>query len=98
MLRTFEGGAAGSRRQVGRRFSCIVAGQSSSTELLHGCPVVTATGQMLGRVRSILVDTRSRQLRYVVLAPRGGKGSVAIPWHALYFDSAMLRLVYYTYS
>lgn len=97
-LKTFDGGATVTNRIGGKRFSCLLAGQSSATELLRACPVVTASGQSLGRVRSVLLDMRSRQLRYVMLAPHHGKASVAIPWHALYFDSALVRLVYYTYS
>jgi hypothetical protein len=97
-LKTIDGGAAATNRPGGKRFTCLLAGQSSATELLRSCPVVTASGQSLGRVRSVLVDTRTRQLRYVMLAPHQGKSPVAIPWHALYFDSALVRLVYYTFS
>jgi hypothetical protein len=96
MLKTFEGGPviAGDRH----RFACMSAGQSSATELLRACPVVTATGQPMGRVRSVMVDLRSRQLRFVVMAPTQGKATVVIPWQALYFDSSLVRLVYYTFS
>jgi hypothetical protein len=52
----------------------------------------------MGRVRSVLVDLRSRQLRYVIVTPQHGKAQVVIPWQALYFDSSLVRLVYYTYS
>jgi len=97
MLKTFEGGTLGARGGR-RRFACMSAGQSSATELLRSCPVVTATGQAMGRVRSVLVDVRSRQLRFVVVAPQHGKASIVIPWQALYFDSSLVRLVYYTYS
>ncbi len=97
MLKTFEGGPAAGKGNR-RRFACMSAGQSSATELLRSCPVVTATGQAMGRVRSVLVDVRSRQLRYVVVAPQHGKANVVIPWQALYFDSSLVRLVYYTYS
>ncbi|MDB5841010.1 MAG: PRC-barrel domain containing protein [Herminiimonas sp.] len=99
MLRTFDGGSQTGRPGSGeRRFSCIFARDSTATELLHGCPVVSAGGTIIGRVKSILVDARSRQLRYVVMAPRSGGASVSIPWHALYFDSALARLVFYTYG
>jgi hypothetical protein len=99
MLRTFNGGSrAKSPRTGNRRFSCIFARDSIATELLHGCPVVTAAGDTIGNVKSILIDARTRQLRYVMLAPRRGSASVAIPWHALYFDSALARLVFYTYN
>jgi hypothetical protein len=60
--------------------------------------VVTAVGQALGRVRSVMVDVHSRQLRYVVVAPGQGKAPIVIPWRALYFDSTRLRLVYYTFT
>lgn len=99
MLHTFDGGARSPQPKAGeKRFSCIVARESSATELLHGCPVMTAAGEPLGRVKSILIDAKTRQLRYVLLSTRRGRASVAIPWHALYFDSALARLVFYTYS
>ena len=99
-FQTFEGGSRlGPTRVVGtRRFSCVVARDSVATELLHGCPVVTAAGETLGRVKSILIDPKTRQLRYVIVDPRRGDASVAIPWQALYFDSALIRLVFYTYN
>jgi hypothetical protein len=97
MLKTFEGGN-GTAKARRRRFACMTAGQSSATELLRSCPVVTATGQSMGRVKSVLVDVRSRQLRFVVVSSQSGKASVVIPWQALYFDSSLVRLVYYTYS
>lgn len=97
-IKTIDGDATATKPTVGKRFSCLLAGQSSATELLRSCLVVTASGQRLGRVRSVLVDTHSRQLRYVMLAPHQGKSAVVIPWHALYFDSALVRLVYYTFS
>ena len=78
------------------RFSSLFARDASATEMLQGCPVVTATGDWVGAVRSILIDARSRQLRYVMLLSRPGNAMVAIPWHALYFDSSLSRLVYFT--
>jgi hypothetical protein len=99
MLRTYNGGSRSPHSSPGeKRFACIVARESSATELLHGCPVMTAAGETIGRVKSILVDAKTRQLRYVLLSTRRGRASVAIPWHALYFDSALARLVFYTYS
>jgi hypothetical protein len=98
MLKTFNGGSRSRPPKAGeKRFACIVARDSTSTELLHGCPVVSASGETLGKVKSILIDARTRQLRYVLLAHRVGDASVAIPWHALYFDSALARLVFYTF-
>jgi len=97
VLKHYEGGS-GTVKAKDKRFACMNAGQSSATELLRACPVVTATGQMMGRVKSVLVDVRSRQLRFVVVTPQGGKAPVFIPWQALYFDSALVRLVYYTFS
>jgi hypothetical protein len=81
-----------------KRFTCMAAAQSSATELLRSCPVVTATGQSMGRVRSVLVDARSRQLRFVTLTPNNSKATVTIPWQSLYFDAEFARLVYYTFS
>lgn len=67
-----------------------------ATEMLHGCPVVTGAGDMIGHVRSILIDAKTRQIRYVLLSSSASNASVAVPWHALYFDSALMRLVFYT--
>jgi len=97
MLKNVEGGS-GAAKARRRRFACMTAGQSSATELLRSCPVVTASGQAMGRVKSVLVDVRSRQLRYVIVASHGSKAPVVIPWQALYFDSSLVRLVYYTFS
>lgn len=99
MLRTNNGGSRASKSNTGeKRFSCIVARDSTATELLHGCPVMTATGELIGKVQSILIDMKTRQLRYVMLSTRRGRATVAIPWHTLYFDSALARLVFYTYA
>ena len=51
-----------------------------------------------GSVRSLMVDVRSRQLRYVVVATGQGKAPIVIPWRTLYFDSTRARLVYYTFT
>jgi len=97
ILRILKGGASNrSGRARGPRFSSLFARDASATEMLQGCPVVTATGDWVGAVRSILIDVRSRQLRYVMLLSRPGNALVAIPWHALYFDSSLSRLVYFT--
>ncbi|MEY4207616.1 MAG: hypothetical protein RLZZ20_768 [Pseudomonadota bacterium] len=93
MLTTSAGGS-----RARKRFACMAAGHSSATALFRSCPVVTAVGQALGRVRSVMVDVHSRQLRYVVVAPGQGKAPIVIPWRALYFDSTRLRLVYYTFT
>lgn len=99
MSHTFNGGSRSGMPKVrAKRFSCIFARDSAATELLHGCPVVTGSGEIIGRVKSILVDSKTRQLRYVMLASKEGDASVALPWHALYFDSVLVRLVFYTYS
>jgi hypothetical protein len=97
ILRILKGGASSrSNRARAPRFSSLFARDASATEMLQGCPVVTATGDWVGAVRSILIDVRSRQLRYVMLLSRPGNALVAIPWHALYFDSSLSRLVYFT--
>jgi hypothetical protein len=99
MLKTFNGGARARPAGVrDKRFACIFARDSTATELLHGCQVVTAGGENLGKVKSILIDARTRQLRYVVMSRGTGSSTVAIPWHALYFDSALARLVFYTFT
>lgn len=81
-----------------KRFNYMTAEQSSATDLLRSCPVVTATGQAIGRVRSVLVDARSRQLRFVNVNSNNSKATVTIPWQALYFDADLARLVYFTFS
>ncbi|MBK4736343.1 PRC-barrel domain-containing protein [Noviherbaspirillum pedocola] len=97
MLRILKGGSdANPARSCKPRFSSLFARDASATEMLQGCPVVTAAGEWIGAVRSILIDTRSRRLRYVMLLSRPGNALIAIPWHALYFDSALSRLVYFT--
>lgn len=99
LLRVVKGGAqVRAVRPRTSRFAGLFARDASATEMLHGCPVVTAAGDWVGAVRSILVDSRSRQLRYVMLLSRPGNAIVAIPWHALYFDSTLSRLVYFTYA
>lgn len=98
MLTTSDGESPAGGSRYRQRFDCMVAGQSPVTALFRSCPVVTAVGQMLGRVRSVMVDVRSRQLRYVVVAPSLGKAPIIIPWQTLYFDSTRTRLVYYTFT
>ena len=78
------------------RFARLSANESSTADLLHGCPVVTAGGENIGTVDHLMVDVHTHQLRYVVLAHSKNGAVVAIPWQALYFDSAMARLVFYT--
>jgi hypothetical protein len=97
ILRILKGGSdVNPARTRKPRFSSLFARDASATEMLQGCPVVTAAGEWIGAVRSILIDTRSRRLRYVMLLSHPGNALIAIPWHALYFDSALSRLVYFT--
>ena len=98
MLKTSNDAMQPNGRGTRKRFTCMTAGQSSATELLRACPVVTAAGQTMGQVRSVLVDARSRQLRFVTVISNNSKATVTIPWQALYFDSDLVRLVYYTFS
>lgn len=92
----------GSRTRASRfkagppRFARLSADDSSTADLLFGCPVVTAHGEKIGTVDHLMVDILTHQLRYVVLARRRGEAIVSIPWHALYFDAAQGRLVFYT--
>lgn len=86
-----------SRRNAGPpRFARLSANDSSTADLLYGCPVVTAHGERIGTVDHLMVDILTHQLRYVVLARRRNDAVVSIPWHALYFDAAQGRLVFYT--
>ncbi len=98
MLKTSNDPTQPNGQRTRKRFTCMTAGQSSVTELIRSCAVVTATGQTIGRVHSVLVDVRSRQLRFVTVAPDNSKATVTIPWQALYFDAELTRLVYYTMS
>jgi len=92
----------GSRRRPARprtgpaRFTRLRAHESSTADLLYGCPVVTSDGQKIGIVDHLMVDAATSQLRYVMLAPKRRGAVVAIPWQALYFDAAMAQLVFYT--
>ena len=98
MLKTSNDTTLPNGRGVRKRFTCMTAGQSSATELPRACPVVTATGQQMGRVRSVLMDAHSRQLRFVTVSSDKSKATVTIPWQALYFDSDLVRLVFYTFN
>lgn len=80
------------------RFIRLVPGESDTAALLRGCPVVTATGERLGRVDYLIVDAQTHQMRYVVLGRRRHGATVALPWHTLYFDSAAAQLVFYTWA
>ena len=82
-----------------QRFSRVFARDSLATELFNGCPVVTAAGVEIGEVDALLVDRKTHRVRYVVVSGNSQhEASVTIPWQALYFDSALGRLVFYTYS
>ncbi|HYD94882.1 MAG TPA: PRC-barrel domain-containing protein [Noviherbaspirillum sp.] len=98
MQRTIGGSRTrSSRSNAGApRFARLSASDSSTADLLYGCPVVTATGEKIGTVDYLMVDVVTHQLRYVVLAHKRNAAVVSIPWHALYFDAAMGRLVFYT--
>ena len=92
----------GSRTRTSRlkagppRFARLSPNDSSTADLLYGCPVVTAHGERIGTVDYLMVDILTHQLRYVVLARKRNEAIVSIPWHALYFDAAQGRLVFYT--
>lgn len=98
MQRTLGGNQSRNKRQRAGppRFARLSANESSTADLLFGCPVVTAHGERIGTVDHLMVDVTTHQLRYVVLARRRNEASVSIPWHALYFDAAQGRLVFYT--
>lgn len=88
------------REQAARppRFVRLDADRSSTAGLLYGCPVVTAEGERIGTVDHLIVDLWNNQLRYVVLEKRRRGAEIALPWHALYFDSAASQLVFYTFG
>ncbi|WP_158590450.1 PRC-barrel domain-containing protein [Noviherbaspirillum cavernae] len=89
-----------SRNEKPVRLARVSSGESCATDMLRECPVVTAEGEPIGRVEHLIVDVRTRQVRYVMVACRKGRrvSRVAIPWKTLYFDSALARLVFYTWS
>jgi PRC-barrel domain len=70
--------------------------ESGTAELWYGCPVTSANGDQLGTVDHMLIDWRTRQVRYVVLAHGRNSAEIALPWAALYFDAALAQLVFYT--
>ena len=80
------------------RFICLTANADNAAERLRDCPVVSLDGKLIGRVESILVDLLSKELCFVVLACKNRRAAVVIPWQLLYFDSSLVRLVYYTCS
>jgi hypothetical protein len=86
-------GGPGSARLVRRSVS-----ESDTAELLRGCLVVSANGEKLGTVDYLMVDLRTQQVRYVVLAHGRNSAAVALPWNALYFDAGLAQLVFYTYG
>ena len=98
MQRTLGGSRSrANRAKTGaRRFARLSTNDSSTADLLYGCPVVTAAGEKIGTVEYLMVDVVTHQLRYVVLAHKKNSAAVSIPWHALYFDAALGRLVFYT--
>lgn len=80
-----------------RRFKRVTK-ENSTNGCLQGCGVVTADGVRLGTVQSILMDCLTQRLRYVILQADDASAAVVLPWHTLYFDSALARLVFYTYN
>ncbi|HEV2609395.1 MAG TPA: PRC-barrel domain-containing protein [Noviherbaspirillum sp.] len=79
------------------RFVRLSVRESRAADMLYNCPVVTAEGEIIGEVSQLLVDVRTRQLRYVILS-RGDNGGaeIVLPWKSLYFDSATARLVFHS--
>ncbi len=97
MRRTLNGLPDSRRIKAGpARFARLLAEDSDTADLLYGCPVVTANGEKIGSVDYLMVDVYTCQLRYIVLSREGNGAVVTIPWHALYFDSVLGRLVFYT--
>lgn len=78
------------------RFGRLSPQESSTADLLQGCPVVTAAGDLIGTVDHLMVDLLTHHLRYVMLERRKNSALIVIPWQALYFDAAQSRLVFYT--
>lgn len=97
MTQQYSGGSRPPKSRAKNR-SNVFARDRTAAELLRGCPVVTALGERIGNVQTILVDARTRQIRYVMVDSGRRASTIAIPWHTLYFDSTLIRLVFYTYS
>jgi hypothetical protein len=76
----------------------ISSGESDVSDMLYQRPVVNASGELIGKVQQLILDIRTRQLRFVAVSCRKGRhvSEIAIPWKTLYFDSAKARLVFYT--
>jgi hypothetical protein len=100
MQRRFGSGRAEHRPATSAsRFRRVAVCDSASAEMLQGCPVVTAAGQLIGEVRELMIDAQTLQLCYVLIAGKRKRcAEIAIPWKTLYFDSAMARLVFYTWQ
>ena len=80
------------------RYARISVRDSNAARMLQGCPVVSANGETIGKVEQLIIDVRTHQLRYVMLSCPGRRSAeIALPWKTLYFDSAMARLVFYTW-
>lgn len=78
------------------RFGHLSSRESSTADLLQGCPVVTASGQSIGKVDQLMIDLATHRLRYITLERKRNSALIVIPWHALYFDAAASQLVFYT--
>lgn len=95
------GGAAKAKQATAERpvrYARVSVRDSNAAKMLQGCPVVTANGETIGRVEQLIIDVRTHQLRYVMLSCAEHHGAeIALPWKTLYFDSAMARLVFYTW-
>ncbi len=82
------------------RFVRLSVHESRAADMLYNCPVVTAEGETIGEVWQLLVDVRTRQLRYVILSHGDGDddggAEIVLPWKSLYFDSATARLVFHS--
>ncbi len=91
----------GNRARDGRtlerpaRFKRVYPHGSGSAQLLHGCPVMSASGLHVGEVDHLMVDAVTQQLRYLMVLDASG-AMIAIPWQWVYFDPALARLVFYT--
>lgn len=98
MQHTFGGMPRARRANAGPpRFTRVSVRESTAAEMLQGCPVVTADGEPIGQVEHLMIDVRTHQLRYVILSCGDQcAAEIAVPWKALYFDSATARLVFYT--
>ena len=70
----------------------------SAADHLDGCEIVSGTGDVLGTVHALLLESGTRRLRHIIMHPSSGGCPVYLPWQSLYYDAALTRVVFYTFD